>query len=487
MTFAKLQLSKQILRAVEEEGYETATPIQSAAIPPILDGRDILGCAQTGTGKTAAFALPTIQRLTDSAKQGQPHRLRALVLAPTRELASQIGESFHTYGKHSGLRCTVIFGGVGQVPQVKHLQRGVDILVATPGRLCDLMAQGHVRLKDIEVLILDEADQMLDLGFIHDLRRIVAKVPEDRQTLLFSATMPPEIRRLADEWLVDPVSIEIAPQGTTIDRIAQSVYFVPTKQGKAELLVNYLKKEATGRTIVFTRTKHGADKLVQHLLKARVRAEAIHGNKSQNARQQALVRFKSQHPPVLVATDIAARGLDIDEISHVVNFDLPMTPELYVHRIGRTARAGASGVAVMFCCPDERSMLKQIERLTRQTIPAVKYGQNEVHKKGAVEIGEEAEGAIIDYEPQPRQQQPRPEYRGAQTHRPPQGHRAERRGPGGPSSNQPPAVDSEADRNQRLARRRRRRGAADARGGLPPSGGPNPGYRGPKYKKRAGR
>ena len=370
MSFAGLELSESLLRAVREEGYEIATPIQTAAIPPLLAGRDLVGCAQTGTGKTAAFALPTLQRLSieGSRPREQGRKVRCLVLAPTRELASQIGESFRAYGRFTGLRHAVIFGGVGQGPQVRALRQGIDILVATPGRLLDLMNQGYVHLDRVEVLILDEADQMLDMGFIHDLRRIVSRVPSKRQTLLFSATMPPEIRRLADEWLRDPIAVSVAPQATPAERVAQSVYFVE-KRGKAELLARYLAEQQASRTLVFTRTKHGADKLVKNLTQAGIRAQAIHGNKSQNARQHALAQFKSQHPPVLVATDIAARGLDIDSVSHVINFDLPLTPEIYVHRIGRTGRAGAEGIATTFCDSEERGMLREIERLTRQRLP----------------------------------------------------------------------------------------------------------------------
>ena len=369
MSFAELELSENVLRAVREAEYEIATPIQLAAIPPLLAGRDLVGCAQTGTGKTAAFALPTLQRLSaqGSSPRERGRRLRCLVLAPTRELASQIGESFRTYGRYTGLRHTATFGGVGQNPQVRALTHGVDIAVATPGRLLDLMNQGYVNLDHVEVLILDEADQMLDMGFIHDLRRIVGRVPLKRQTLLFSATMQPEVRRLADQWLRDPVTVSVAPQATPAERIAQSVYFVD-KGGKPGLLTRYLAEQKAQRTLVFTRTKHGADKLVKSLLQAGIRAQAIHGNKSQSARQHALAQFKSQHPPVLVATDIAARGLDIDSVSHVVNFDLPLTPEIYVHRIGRTGRAGAEGIAVTFCDREERGMLREIERLTRQRL-----------------------------------------------------------------------------------------------------------------------
>jgi ATP-dependent RNA helicase RhlE len=384
MSFAELELSETLLRAVREAEYEVATPIQTAAIPPLLAGRDLVGCAQTGTGKTAAFALPTLQRLSTqgSAPRERGRKIRCLVLAPTRELASQIGDSFRTYGRYTGLRHTVIFGGVGQNPQVKALSQGVDILVATPGRLLDLMNQGYVHLDRVEILILDEADQMLDMGFIHDLRRIVGRVPRDRQTLLFSATMPPEIRSLADQWLDDPVAVSVTPQSTPVERITQSVYFLDQK-AKPEFLVRYLKEQGAKRPLVFTRTKHGADKLVKVLLQSGMRAAAIHGNKSQNARQHALAQFKSHHPPVLVATDIAARGLDIDGVSHVVNFDLPMTPESYVHRIGRTARAGADGIAVTLCAGDERSMLREIERLTRQKLPVAGGDPGPEHHHGS--------------------------------------------------------------------------------------------------------
>ena len=368
MSFAGLELSQKLLDAVRQEGYETATPIQTEAIPPILEGRDLLGCAQTGTGKTAAFALPTLQRLSHASVPPRGRHIRCLVLAPTRELASQIGESFRAYGRFTNLRQTVIYGGVGQSPQVKALQYGVDIAVATPGRLLDLMNQGYVDLRHVEILILDEADQMFDMGFIHDLKRIVSKVPKNRQTLLFSATMPPPIRELAQQWLRNPVSVQVAPEGATLDRVQQSIYFV-SRQQKPAMLARYLKEQEGKRTLVFSKTKHGADKLVKLLIRAGIRAEAIHGNKSQAQRQRALAEFKSSRPPVLVATDIAARGLDIDSVSHVVNYDLPMTPEIYVHRIGRTARAGADGIAVTFCDHEERSMLREIERLTRQRIP----------------------------------------------------------------------------------------------------------------------
>lgn len=384
MSFAELNLSESLVRAVRDQEYEVATPIQMAAIPPILAGQDVLGCAQTGTGKTAAFALPILQRLSKVMRQPGRRPIRALVLAPTRELASQIAASFRTYGRFTGLRQAVVFGGVSQRPQVQALQLGVDILVATPGRLLDLLNQRVVDLSAVESLILDEADQMFDMGFIHDLKRIVARLPRQRQTLLFSATMPSEIRRLAEQWLSNPVEVQVAPQATPAEKIEQSVYFLD-RGSKPQFLVHYLREQAGQRTLVFTKTKHGADKLVRCLQRAGVRAEAIHGNKSQNARQRALAQFKSQQPPVLVATDIASRGLDIRGVSHVINFDLPMTAEIYVHRIGRTARAGAAGTAVTLCAGDERSMLRDIERLTRQRLS---IGQHEFA------INCQAEGAI---------------------------------------------------------------------------------------------
>ncbi|MEN6450032.1 MAG: DEAD/DEAH box helicase [Thermoguttaceae bacterium] len=369
MQFEALGLAEPLLRAVRAQGYDATTKIQAAAIPPILEGRDVLGCAQTGTGKTAAFALPTLQRLSrvECRVDGRGRKIRALVLAPTRELAQQICESFTAYGRSTTVRQTAIFGGVSQSPQVRALNKGVDVLIATPGRLLDLMQQGFVDLSRVEVLILDEADRMLDMGFIHDLRRIVAKVPRRRQTLLFSATMPPEIRTLAGEWLTDPIDIRVAPAVTTVPTIRQSVFFVPQKQ-KLPLLTNWLQETPWTRTLVFTRTKHGADKIVKSLTKAGIDAAAFHSNKSQSARQRVLLRFKAPQPSVLVATDIAARGLDIDDVSHVVNFDLPMDVENYVHRIGRTGRAGAAGVAVSFCDHAERSTLNAIQRLTRQTL-----------------------------------------------------------------------------------------------------------------------
>jgi ATP-dependent RNA helicase RhlE len=365
MRFADLRLSDSILRAASAEGYTTATPIQAQAIPIVLEGRDVLGCAQTGTGKTAAFAMPILQRLSQASPgAARIHKARALVLAPTRELASQIADSFRTYGHGLHLRQALIFGGVNQNPQVESLRRGADIIVATPGRLLDLMQQGHVDLRSIEVLVLDEADRMLDMGFIHDIRRIVAQLPKERQTLLFSATMPDEIRRLASGILRQPATVSVAPVATPAERIEQSVYFVE-KGKKPELLAHLINELGMFRTIVFTRTKHGADKVARKLHLAGIRAEAIHGNKSQNARQRALANFISSKTPVLVATDIASRGIDVDGITHVVNYDLTHEPETYVHRIGRTARAGASGAAISFCDRDELPNLKAIETLIR--------------------------------------------------------------------------------------------------------------------------
>ena len=368
MKFEELGLAETLLRAVRGEGYSTPTKIQAAAIPAILEGRDVLGCAQTGTGKTAAFALPTLQRLGHGAVQNSGRRkIRTLVLAPTRELVIQIGESFQAYGRYTGLRRTVVYGGVGQNPQVRALQAGVDVLVATPGRLLDLMQQGFIDLSHVEILILDEGDRMLDMGFIHDLRRIVAKVPSRRQTLLFSATIPPAIRQLADQWLTKPIDIHVNPVARTADKIRQSVFFVD-QANKIRMLTHWLQTTDWTRTLVFTRTKHRADKVAKLLNKAGIEADAFHADKSQSFRQRILARFKSPDPVVLIATDIAARGLDIDMVSHVINFDLPVDAENYVHRIGRTGRAGADGVALSFCDVSEREVLHAIQRLTKQTL-----------------------------------------------------------------------------------------------------------------------
>ena len=368
MQFNDLNLIDPLLRAVRAEGYVEPTQIQRQAIPPALAGRDVLGCAQTGTGKTAAFALPILQRLHAAPAA---RRIRALVLAPTRELAAQIGDSFAAYGRHLPFSHTVIFGGVGQSAQEQALRRGVDILIATPGRLLDLMEQRIVRLDAIEYFVLDEADRMLDMGFIHDVRRVVAALPKCRQTLFFSATMPPDIQQLAASILSAPVYVEVTPQATTVEKIDQSVFFVEQAQ-KRHLLEHLLRAASVERALVFTRTKHGANRVVKQLAASGIEAEAIHGNKSQTARERALSNFRAGATRVLVATDIAARGLDVDGISHVINFDLPNIPETYVHRIGRTARAGASGVAYSFCSQEERPYLRDIEKTIRLRIPVMR-------------------------------------------------------------------------------------------------------------------
>lgn len=371
MQFQELKLIEPLLRAIQAEGYDKPTPIQVQAIPHVLAGTDLIGCAQTGTGKTAAFALPILQRMTELTQQQRRGVLRALVLSPTRELASQIGDSFEAYGRHTGLRHAVIYGGVGKQPQINALKRGVDILVATPGRLLDLMGEGYIKLNTIEVFVLDEADRMLDMGFINDVRRVLRSLPQKRQTLLFSATMPPAIQELARQMLYKPVRVEVTPQATTVESIQQSVFFVDKKQ-KGNLLQHLLDDAAIRRVLVFTRTKHGANKLAKQLNLVNISAEAIHGNKSQTARERALESFKSGKVRVLVATDIAARGIDVDDVTHVINYDLPNEPESYVHRIGRTARAGASGVAYSFCDAEERKYLRDIERIIRLSIPVVK-------------------------------------------------------------------------------------------------------------------
>jgi ATP-dependent RNA helicase RhlE len=367
--FADLGLSAPLLQALADEGYTTPTPIQTKAIPHVLAGRDLFGCAQTGTGKTAAFALPLIDRMLADPRKPAPRRCRVLVLAPTRELAAQIFESFKAYGRHAKTRAAVIYGGVGQHQQARAMMNGVDVLVATPGRLLDLVGQRLVDLRAVEYLVLDEADRMLDMGFIHDMRKIIAMLPSDRQTLFFSATLPADVRELADSMLRDPLEVKTAPQATPAETVSQSVFFVAKKEKKA-LLVKLLAEEATGRVIVFARTKHGADKLHRDLDKVGIRAAAIHGNKSQAQRERALADFKSPRPPVLIATDIAARGIDVDDVAHVVNYELPHEPETYVHRIGRTGRAGQSGAAVSFCDADERPRLVAIERLLKRSIPA---------------------------------------------------------------------------------------------------------------------
>lgn len=369
MLFSSLKLIQPILDALNDQGYSNPTPIQQQAIPHLLEGRDLQGCAQTGTGKTAAFAIPILQLLAKPKHYaGQPKPIRALIVTPTRELAIQIQENLDAYGKYLQVRNTVIFGGVNQHPQVQALQRGVDILVATPGRLLDLISQRYITLKDIEILVLDEADRMLDMGFIHDVKKIIAQVPSKRQTLLFSATMPKEIQSLASGILTNPEFVEVTPVSSTVEKIDQSLFFVEKTQKKS--LLSHLLTDTTIETaLVFTRTKHGADKIVKGLVREGIRAEAIHGNKSQAARQKALTNFKNRTIRILVATDIAARGIDVDDMSHVINFDLPDVPETYVHRIGRTGRAGAEGIAYSFCDREETVELRDIQRLIGKKIP----------------------------------------------------------------------------------------------------------------------
>ena len=374
MSFKNLRLIEPVLKALDEEGYETPTQIQQKSITPILDRNDILGCAQTGTGKTAAFTIPILQ-LMHEERASSSSRMRSidvLILTPTRELAIQIGESIAAYGRHLSLKHLVIFGGVSQHAQVNALRSGIDILVATPGRLLDLMQQGYISLSNIKYFVLDEADRMLDMGFIHDVNKIVAKLPIKRQSLFFSATMPPEISQLADMLLKHPVKIEVTPVSSTAEMIQQAVYFVDKKE-KQDLLVDILRDPSIESLLVFTQMKHAADKLSRRLNASGISAAAIHGNKSQNARQTALENFKNKRVRVLVATDIAARGIDIDQLSHVLNFELPNVPETYVHRIGRTGRAGASGIALSFCSNEERSYLRDIEKLIKKSIPVKQW------------------------------------------------------------------------------------------------------------------
>ena len=390
MTFEKLGLVAPILKALKAVGYETPTPIQQQAIPQLLEGKDLLGSAQTGTGKTAAFAIPIIQGLYEDFHRGSGQRkIRALVVTPTRELALQIDENFKLYSQFTGLRSTVIFGGVKQGKQVTAIKRGVDILVATPGRLLDLLGQGIFNLEHLDYFVLDEADQMLDMGFIHDIRRIIKLIPEQRQSLFFSATMPQNIVDLSRQILTDPVRVSIAPEQPTAERVDQAVYFV-SKKAKRDLLVHLLKERKGDSCLVFSRTKYGADKIVKMLRKKNIGAAAIHGNKSQNARQKALNDFKAGKNNVLIATDIAARGIDVSELSLVIQYDLPNVPETYVHRIGRTGRAKASGKAIAFCSQEERPLLKDIQKLIRQQVPLI---SDHPFKD------EESEGEVV-YQPQ---------------------------------------------------------------------------------------
>ncbi len=446
--FASLGLSEAVLLALRARKYTTPTPIQARCIPHLLQGRDLLGIAQTGTGKTAAFSLPMLDLLMASGNRPRARMPRALVLAPTRELASQIAESCEAYGRNLPIKVAIVFGGVGQTPQVQALRRGVDILVATPGRLLDLINQKHCDLSDVEILVLDEADRMLDMGFLPDVKRILARVPEDRQSLLFSATMPEDITALSKKYLNDPLRVEVTPPAATADRIEQSVHFVP-KAKKRDLLLQLLLDPAFVRTLVFTRTKHGADRVARHLDKGGVEAHAIHGDKSQGARERALEAFRAGKCHALVATDIAARGIDVKEISHVINFDLPNIPESYVHRIGRTARAGSAGIAISFCDEGEHEYLRDIEKLIKKKIPVAggaKRSESDVPRErttsrpprrrqvpGAHGKAPEREMAANDggeprrhVDDRQRQTQPQPAPKGPKPHREPAQHNGQR-------------------------------------------------------------
>ncbi len=370
MHFESLNIIEPILKSLKEEGYTIPTPIQEQAIPIVLRGNDLIGCAQTGTGKTAAFAVPILQLLSNSRSYDRKKKIRSLIVTPTRELAIQIEESFNAYGRHTGLTCTVVFGGVNQNPQTNALRKGVDILVATPGRLLDLMNQGIISLRDVEIFVLDEADRMLDMGFIHDVRRIIAALPQKRQSLFFSATMPPEIVKLAGTIVYKPLKVEVTPSASTVDIVNQFVYFID-KGNKNAMLIELLKDKMIKTALVFTRTKFGADKVVKVLQRKNISAEAIHGNKAQNVRQRALSNFKAQTTRVLVATDIAARGIDVDDLEYVINYEIPNISETYVHRIGRTGRAGANGTAISFCDAEEKAYLWDIERLITKKIQVV--------------------------------------------------------------------------------------------------------------------
>jgi ATP-dependent RNA helicase RhlE len=370
MTFQNLNLILPILKAVQEEGYTTPTPIQAQSIPIVLSGKDLLGCAQTGTGKTAAFAMPILQLLNENKMIGKSKKVRGLIVTPTRELAVQIGESFEAYGRHLRISHTVIFGGVNQNPQIATLKNGVDLIIATPGRLLDLMNQGYINLKDVEIFVLDEADRMLDMGFIHDIKKLLAVLPRKRQSLFFSATMPSEIVKLSQNILHDPKQVTVTPISSTVEIIQQSVYMVE-KNHKIHLLLDLLNNPKIKTALVFTRTKHGADKVVKFLQKHHITAAAIHGNKAQNARQNALNSFKAQTTRILVATDIASRGIDVENLEFVFNYEIPNIPETYVHRIGRTGRAGANGTAISFCDSEEKPYLKDIEKLIGKRIPVI--------------------------------------------------------------------------------------------------------------------
>ena len=409
MNFEQLNLIAPILDALREEGYTEPTPIQQQAIPIVLQGVDLLGCAQTGTGKTAAFSVPILQLLSERPRSVSDSKaIRALILTPTRELAIQIDESIAAYGRHTRLRHTVIFGGVSQKAQTDTLARGCDILVATPGRLLDLMQQGFIKLQHIEIFVLDEADRMLDMGFIHDVRKVIAKLPARRQSLFFSATMPPEIMQLADTILTKPQKVAVTPPSTTVEAIDQSLFYVE-KNDKRSLLLHLIREHAIPSALVFTRTKHGADRVAKDLVRAGIKAEAIHGNKSQNARQRALSNFKSGETRILVATDIAARGIDVEKLSHVINYEIPNIPETYVHRIGRTGRAGATGIAFSFCDTEERAFIRDIHKLASIQIPVVHD-----HPFVSETPVTAASASVSRPQPQPAQRSSRPAPQGQQ-------------------------------------------------------------------------
>jgi len=403
MQFTSLNIIEPILKALQEEGYTTPTPIQAQSIPIVLQGTDLLGCAQTGTGKTAAFAIPILQLLSANRGNDKKRKVRSLIVTPTRELAIQIDESFKAYGRHTGLKSTVIFGGVNQNPQVNALRNGVDIVIATPGRLLDLINQNHLHLRDIEFFVLDEADRMLDMGFIHDVKKMLTMLPKKRQSLFFSATMPPEIIKLASSILLNPEKVSVTPVSSTVDIIQQYVYFVD-KGNKNSLLFEILKDKKIKTALVFTRTKHGADKVVKILLKYNITAEAIHGNKAQNARQRALNNFKAQTTRVLVATDIAARGIDVDDLEYVINYEIANIPETYVHRIGRTGRAGAKGTAYSFCDAEEKEYLRDIEKLIGKKIPIVENHPFPMMDHNPVKAPKQQQGRGNHGHSKPRQQ-----------------------------------------------------------------------------------
>jgi ATP-dependent RNA helicase RhlE len=428
--FTDLGLAKPLLKALAAEGYVTPTPIQAKAIPSVLKGRDLLGIAQTGTGKTAAFALPILQRLAENRRPAPRKGARCLVLSPTRELASQIADSFRAYGAFMGVSVAVVFGGASYGPQIKALLNGVDVLVATPGRLIDHMAERHADLSATEILVLDEADQMLDLGFLQPIRRIVAGMSRKRQNLFFSATMPGEIGKLASDLLVDPVEVRVAPSATTVETVKQQILFIESQRKRA-LLAELFDDGAITRALVFTRTKRGADRVAKYLEQAGVEAAAIHGDKSQPQRERALAAFKSGQVRALIATDIAARGIDVDAVSHVIQFELPNVPEAYVHRIGRTARAGAAGIAIGFCADDERNLLRDIQKLTRRTIDA--FDRRNDRRLGAITaaMGSAAPTVAAQRPTNPHHRTPKPHNHRPNGHQPPQGpsrNRHRRRG-----------------------------------------------------------